>query len=172
MRPTGSGEELERRRRRALSLLNEGLLPVEVARRVGVDRRSVRRWKAAARKGGQEAVRSRPTPGRPTKLSARNRRRLETVLLRGAQTAGFPTDLWTCPRVAEIIHRRFGVRYHVHHVGRLLHALGWSPQKPRRRAIERDEAAIQRWVKEDWPRIKKTPPAAGRRSSSATKPAS
>ena len=172
MRPNGSGEELERRRLRALSLLDEGLLPVEVARRVGVDRRSVRRWKAAARQGGREAVRARPTPGRPTKLSARVRGRLEAVLLRGAQTAGFPTDLWTCPRVADIIHRRFGVRYHVHHVGRLLRALGWSPQKPRRRAIERDEAAIQRWVKEEWPRIKKTPPVAGRRSSSATKRAS
>jgi len=137
MRPTGSGEELERRRLRALSLLNEGLLLVEVARRVGVDRRSVRCWKAAARQGGPEAVRARPTPGRPLKLSARNRRRLETVLLRGAQTAGFPTDLWTCPRVADIIHRRFGVRYHVHHVGRLLHELGWSPRdtaRPRDRA--------------------------------------
>jgi len=169
MRPTGSGEELERRRLRALSLLGEGLLPVEVARRVGVDRRSVRRWKAAARQGGREAVRSRPTPGRPTKLSAHNRRRLEVALLKGAQAAGFPTDLWTCPRVAEIIHRRFGVRYHVHHVGRLLHALGWSPQKPRRLAIERDEAAIERWVKKEWPRIKKTPPAAGRHSRSSTK---
>lgn len=161
MRPTGSGEELERRRLQALSLLHEGRMPVEVARRVGVDRRSVRRWKAAARQGGREAVRARPTPGRPWKLSAQNRQRLETLLLKGAQTAGFPTDLWTCPRVAELIHRRFGVCYHVHHVGRLLRALGWSPQKPRHRAIERDEAAIQRWVKEEWPRIKKRRPSRG-----------
>ena len=77
------------------------------------------------------------------------------ALLLGAQAAGFATDLWTCPRVTELIEKQFGVRYHVDHVGRLLHALGWSPQRPERRAAERDEAAIQNWIKSDWPRIKK-----------------
>jgi len=172
MRPTGSPEELEGRRLRALALLKEGLQPVEVARRVGVDRRSVRRWKAAARTQGKAGVRARPTPGRPLKLQAKQRSRLEALLLKGAQAAGFHTDLWTCPRVAEVIERRFGVCYHVDHIGRLLHELGWSPQKPARRAIERDEAAIRRWVHERWPRVKKTPPAAARRSSSSTKRAS
>ena len=172
MRPIGSGEELERRRRRALGLLKSGLMPVDVASRVGVDRRSVRRWKAAARDGGEQAVRARPTPGRPTKLLARDRRRLAALLLKGARVAGFPTDLWTCPRVAEVIERRFHVHYHVAHVGRLLRALGFSPQKPARRAIERDEAAIRRWVQVEWPRVKKTLPVGGRRSSSATKRAS
>jgi transposase len=84
---------------------------------------------------------------------------LEKALLKGARAAGYATDLWTCPRVAELIARRFGVRYHVDHIGRLLHSLGWSPQKPTRRAIERDEAGIQRWIKEEWPRIKKKPVA-------------
>lgn len=172
MRPIGSGEELERRRVRALALLKTGLLPVEVAQRVGVDRRSVRRWKAAARDGGTQAVRARPTPGRPTKLSAKDRRRLEAVLVKGAQAAGFSTDLWTCPRVTDVIKRRFGVHYHVAHVGRLLHALGFSPQKPARRAVERDEEAIRRWIQVEWPRVKKTLPVGGRRSSSATKRAS
>jgi transposase len=65
--------------------------------------------------------------------------------------------LWTCPRVAQVIRREFGVRYHVDHIGRLLRSLGFTPQKPERRARERDESAIQRWVKQDWPRIKKTP---------------
>jgi len=153
-------------------LLKSGLLPVEVARRVGVDRRSVRRWKAAARDGGVQAVRARPTPGRPTKLSAKGRRRLVAVLLKGAQAAGFPTDRWTGPRVRELIQRRFGVHYHVSHVSRLLRALGFSPQKPMRRAIERDEPAIRRWIQTDGPRLKKTPRAAARRSSSATKRAS
>lgn len=166
MRPTGSPEELERRRLRALALLKEGLLPSEVARRVGVDRRSVRRWKAAARKNGEAGVRARAAPGRPSKLSPRHKRRLETMLIKGALGAGFHTDLWTCPRVAELIKRRFGVDYHVDHVGRVLHELGWSPQKPARRAVERDEQAIRRWVREDWPRVKKTPSAAARRSSS------
>lgn len=169
MRPTGSPEELERRRLRALALLKEGLLPVEVARRVGVDRRSVRRWKRAARRRGEAGVRAKPAPGRPPKLTPEHKRQLEALLLKGAQAAGFHTDLWTCPRVAELIERRFGVCYHVDHIGRLLHDLDWTPQKPARRALERDERAIRRWVKEVWPRVKKTPPAAARRSSSSTK---
>lgn len=170
MRPTGSPEELERRRLRALALLNEGLLPSEVARRVGVDRRSVRRWKAASRRGGEAGVRARPAPGRPPKLAGKHKRKLEALLLKGAQAAGFHTDLWTCPRVADLVERRFGVHYHVDHVGRLLHELGWSPQKPARRAVERDEVQIRRWVQEKWPRVKKTPLAKARRSSSSTKP--
>ena len=170
MRPTGSPEELERRRLRALALLSDGLLPSEVARRVGVDRRSVRRWKAAARRKGEAGVRARPAPGRPPKLLAKHKRRLEALLLKGAQAAGFDTNLWTCPRVAEVVERRFGVRYHVDHVGRLLHELGWSAQLPARHAVERDEAAVHRWVHETWPRLKKTPLATARRSSSSTKP--
>jgi transposase len=70
------------------------------------------------------------------------------------EVAGFNTPLWTCPRVADVIWREFGVRYHVDHIGRVLHGLGWSPQKPERRAHEHDEAGIQRWVKVEWPRIK------------------
>jgi transposase len=81
---------------------------------------------------------------------------LETILLRGARGAGFSTDLWTCPRIVQVIQKVFGVCYHVDHIGRILRSLGWSPQKPQRWAIERDEAAIQRWVKADWPRVKKT----------------
>lgn len=157
MRPHGSPAQLEARRLHALSLLQQGLAPVEVARRVGVDRRSVRRWKATARTGGRDAVRARPVPGRPPKLDAGDRRRLEQVLLRGAHAAGFATDLWTCPRVATVIRREFGVRYHVDHLGRLLRRLGWSPQKPERRARERDEAAIRRWLRVELPRIKKKP---------------
>ncbi len=159
MRPTGSPEELQRRRERAMTLLNDGYQPVDVAQRVGVDRRSVRRWKAAYRKQGEVGIQARPAPGRPPALEAKNKTRLEKILLKGAKAAGFPTDLWTCPRVAQVIWDRFGVDHHVDHVGRLLHGLGFSPQKPTRRAIERDEAEIQRWVKEDWPRVKKTPHA-------------
>lgn len=157
MRPKGSPEELEHRRQRALALLEEGLPPVEVAQRLGVDRRSVRRWKAAARHGGAGALAARPASGRPPKLTARMRPRLEKLLLRGAQSAGFPHDLWTCPRIAQVIIREFGVRYHVAHVGRLLRGMGWSPQRPVRQARERDEEKIQRWTKVDWPRIKKKP---------------
>jgi transposase len=166
MRPTGSPEELERRRLAALQLLGEGLLPSEVAKRIGVDRRSVRRWKAAARLEGEAGVKAHPASGRPPKLNAKDKRALEGLLLKGPLAAGFGTDLWTCPRVAQVIEERFGVQYHVDHIGRLLHDLGWSPQKPARRAIERDEEEIRRWVREDWPRVKKTPGGATRRSSS------
>lgn len=172
MRPSGSAESLERRRLRALQLLDEGLAPVEVARQLGVDRRSVRRWKATAKKGGRGALKAKPVPGRPLKLAVSQRKRLEVLLLRGARKQGFPTELWTCGRVAELIERRFGVRYHVDHIGRLLGALGWSPQKPQRKAIERDEEAISNWVKRDWPRIKKKPIASRAGSLSSTKPAS
>jgi len=157
MRPSGSAEFLEARRLRALEFLNQGLQPVEVAHKIGVDRRSVRRWKASVLKDGPEGIRARPLPGRPSRLSPQEKKRLETLLLRGARKAGFPTDLWTCPRVVQVIEKAFGVHYHVDHIGRVLHALGWSPQKPQRRAIERDEEAIRSWIKVDWPRVKKTP---------------
>lgn len=157
MRPSGSPEELERRRTRAVELLAQGHAPVEVAHMVGVDRRSVRRWNAAYRQRGGAALKARRASGRPPALDAKARQQVERILLKGAAAAGFPTDLWTCPRVAEVIEQRFGVAYHVDHIGRLLHGLGWSPQKPERRAVERDEDEIRRWVKQDWPRVKKTP---------------
>jgi transposase len=134
MRPTGSPEELERRRLRALALLKQGLLPSEVAQRVGVDRRSVRRWKAAARRRGEAGVRAKPAPGRPSKLTAQHKRRLEALLLKGPQAAGFDTDLWTCPRVAELVQRRFGVDYHVDHVGRC--CMTWAGVHSCRRAMQ------------------------------------
>jgi len=126
---------------------------------VGVDRRSVRRWNATYRDQGKAALKAKPATGRPPALDAKARQRIERLLLKGAGAAGFPTDLWTCPRVAQVIEQRFGVSYHVDHVGRLLHSLGWSPQKPERRAVERDEDEIRRWVKQDWPKVKKTLPA-------------
>jgi transposase len=151
MRPPGSPQDLERRRLRAIELLKEDHPPVEVAHIVGCDRRSVRRWNAAFRKGGGEGIKARPIPGRPSRLDEKARRRLERDLLKGAEAAGFETDLWTCPRVAQLIKDRFGLHYHVDHIGRLLHALGWSPQKPQRRAVERDEDEIRRWVKRNGP---------------------
>lgn len=157
MRPAGSPEELQRRRERAVALLHQGYPPVEVAERVGVDRRSVRRWKAAVRARGRQALRARPVPGRPHKLNAQSIEWLQQDLLEGAQAASFPTDLWTCPRIAALIQSRFGVHYEISGVWRLLRALGWSPQKPERRAVERDARAIRRWIKKDWPRIKKKP---------------
>ena len=121
MRPSGTPQELEQRRLRAVQLLTEGFSPVEVARQIGVDRRSVRRWKAATRKGGACAVAAKAASGRPRRLTARDLTRLRRMLLKGALAAGLPTDLWTCPRVAWLIQRRFDIRYHPAHVSRVLH---------------------------------------------------
>jgi transposase len=159
MRPAGSPQALEQRRERAIELLKDGYQPCDVASMLNVDRRSVRRWNATYRQQGASALRAKPASGRPPKLSAKDKARLEKILLKGAAAAGFPTDLWTCPRIVETIERHFGVHYHVDHIGRLMHAMGWSPQKPMRRAVERDEQAIANWVKTDWPRVKKTPRA-------------
>jgi transposase len=95
--------------------------------------------------------------GRPSRLTAAQKRRLERILLKGAASSGFSSDLWTCPRIVQVIRAEFGISYHVDHVCRLLHNMGWSPQRPQRKAMERDEAEIMRWVREEWPRVKKKP---------------
>ena len=105
-------------------------------------------------RGGPGAA-PKPIPGRPSRLSAVQKQRLVTLLGRGPLRAGYRTDLWTLPRVAGVIRQHFGVRYHPAHVWKLLTGLGWSCQKPERRAVERDEPAIARWKRTAWPRIKK-----------------
>ena len=157
MRPFGSPVQLEERRYRAITLLNEGLLPGEISKRIGVDRRSVRRWKAAYRENGETAIKALPVPGRPTKLTKSKKKQLERIMLKGAQHAGYSTDLWTGRRISQIIRKTFQVNYHPAHVCRLLHTMGWTPQKPERRAIERDEKAIANWIKSDWEDVKKKP---------------
>jgi len=157
MRPHGSPIVLEQRRLEAITLLSKGMFPVDVAKRLGVDRRSVRRWNATYRKSGQPALKARDASGRPLKLTARQLKKLENHLIQGPRSVGFPTELWTCPRVTHLIRKEFNVSYHVDHIGRLLHALGWSPQKPERRAIERDEKSIRNWVRHTWPHLKKKP---------------
>lgn len=156
MRPFGSPESLERRRHLAIELLEKGRMPGEVAHKLGVDRRSVHRWQAAHRSEGRAGLAAKAASGRPPKLDERKRELLEEYLLRGAKSFGFPSDLWTCPRVADVIWRRFRVEYHVDHIGRLLRSMGWSPQRPERRARERDEKVIRGWIKKVWPRVKKT----------------
>jgi transposase len=155
MRPTGNADQLQKRRHQAVELLGRGERPVDVARKLGVNRRTVRFWNAAYRKDGLHGLEARPNTGRPPKLTAACKKKLERALLRGAEAHGFSTPLWTCSRIQNIVEKQFGVRYHISHIWRLLLSLGWSPQKPERRARERDERAIRRWVKTDWPRLKK-----------------
>lgn len=158
MRPRGSPEQLEQRRREAVRLLNQGKTVAQTAQAVGASPSSVWRWRQAYREGGWEGLRPRPTPGRPSKLSQTQRKALGRVLEAGPLACGYSTDLWTLRRVAEVIAKRFGVHYNFCHVWYVLRKMGWTCQKPERRARERDEEAIQRWRQSDWPRIKKSPP--------------
>ncbi|MFQ5668643.1 MAG: IS630 family transposase [Candidatus Binatia bacterium] len=156
MRPQGSPAELERRRVRAIELLERGLQPHVVAERLGVDRRSVRRWNRAYRLRGRDGLRSHPAPGRPPRLTRQQRGSLVRWILRGPEACGYPTALWTCQRIVELIRTRFGITYHPDHVGRLLRACGFSPQRPQRTAKERNARRISHWLRHTWPRVKKT----------------
>lgn len=157
MRPKGNAAELERRRRHAITLLEQGMMAAEVAKAVGTSRASVTRWRQAYQKAGPSGLGAKPHPGRPAELNERQRRKLVDLLKRGPCKHGYSTELWTLRRVAEVIQKNFGVSYHPGHVWWILHGLGWSCQKPERRARERDEEVIQRWRERDWPRIKKSP---------------
>ncbi len=155
MRPHGTPAVLEARRRRAVALLEDGLGVRKVAQKIGCSPASVSRWQAEVQTGGTDALRAKPPPGRPPRLNTRQRARLLKILLKGAKAHGYSTDLWTLPRVAEVIAKTFRVRYHPAHVWKILRGEGWSCQKPERRARERDEETRNRWRAERWPHIKK-----------------
>ena len=156
MRPRGASEELERRRRRAIGLLQKGQTYRGVAHILGASLSSVVRWFQAYKRGGFRSLRSKPTPGRPCRLSAGQKKSLARVLLRGAQAAGYSTELWTLRRIGEVIRRQFGVRYSISAIRRLLVVdMNWSTQKPERRATQRDEPTIAQWKRKEWVRIKK-----------------
>lgn len=157
MRPLGSAKVLEARRRRALNLLHQGLSLNEAARQLGCAPSSVMRWRDAVKRHGPAGLTVRVSPGRPPKLRVSERRRLVKILLGGPLAQGYTTDLWTTSRIAAVIRKRFRVQYHPDHVGRLLHQLRWTHQKPETRALERDDVAIEHWKRSDWPRVKKTP---------------
>lgn len=140
----------------AADLLERGVIPAEIARQVGVAHQVVSQWRKAWRQGGREALRSAGPAGRKSKLTDAQFAEVATALLNGAEANGYSTDVWTVPRVAEVIEHLTGVAYHPGHVWYLLHdQLDWTWQRPARRAKERDEAAIQQWVTKRWPQLKK-----------------
>ena len=162
-------EGLERRRMRAVRLFEQGETQASVSRRLGVSRTTAMRWAQAWVQEGRDGLRATGRAGRKPRLSKDQLHQVEQALLEGPLAFGYATELWTLPRVAELIHRVTGVRYHPGHVWRVMRQLGWSLQKPTTRARERDEESIQRWVKTTWPAVKKTPHAKGPRSSSSTR---
>ena len=155
MRPHGSAETLERRRRRALQLLDTGLSLAQVSHRVGTSIASVWRWRQSVAEGGLAALAAKPVPGRPRKLQKDECQKLLDLLLKGAMAYGYPNELWTLKRIARVILREFSVRYHPNHVWRVLRRLRWSCQVPERRPLQRDEQAVKHWRRYQWAHIKK-----------------
>ena len=139
----------------AAEFFEQGIAPSEVSRRLGVTVGAASQWRKAWRESGREGLRSKPHPGSKPKLPRRCWPQLQQMLLEGAGAHGFATELWTLKRVAELIRRRFDVQYDPSQVSRILHAMGWSRQRPARRAREQDEGAVEAWRKTRWPRIKK-----------------
>ena len=160
MRPEGSAQQLEARRTKAVSLLKQGHSYQAVAQGVQSSISSLVRWMQAFRRKGKSGLKPRPTPGRPPQMKPKQRQQLIALLKQGARAAGYPTELWTTTRVAEQIQRHCHIAYHPGHVWKILIGLGWSCQKPERRALQRNPRKIREGKQRQWPRIKKNSPGA------------
>lgn len=156
----------EGRRLRALELHEGGWTGKRIAEALGVTRGAVSQWLKRARDGGRAALRRRAAPGATPKLTAAQREQLPDLLAKGAERYDFSGEVWTTKRVAHVIQREFGVAYHPAHVSRLLRQLGWSVQKPIRRATQRDEAAVTAWREQTWPALEAKPATRTGRSCS------
>lgn len=158
MRPFGKSKSLEKKRVQAVRyVVQDKHSTAEAAKKCNVSIRSIQLWVAQYRKLGLRGIKLRKTPGRPSRMTAHQKKKLERILLKGAMGCGFSTDLWTCPRIVRVIEDKFGITYHVDHIVRLLGSLGWSAQTPQRRAMERDEKKIKQWKRYRWVQIKKKP---------------
>jgi transposase len=138
-----------------LRLKRQGWSQRNAAAALGVREETISRWMARARCGGPDALLAHPGSGHPPKLTDDQKRLIPEFLWHGPEAYGFRGEVWTCARVAQVIAGEFGVRYHKDHVGRLLKELRWTPQMPIRRAIQRDERAIQSWRIEVWPQLRR-----------------
>jgi transposase len=152
MRPKGSSAELERRRRRAVQLVEAGESPAAVARILGVTTSSLHRWRRMAR--NSEGLGARPVSGAKRRLTDSQLSQLESLLRQGATAHGYPNQLWTSARVAQLIRQHFGVEYQSDYVRQLLRQrLHWTSHKPQKRAIQRNDEEIERWKADEFPRI-------------------
>lgn len=155
--PTKPTDWREGRRIRACELHEAGWNQIKIAQALGVTQGTVSRWLKQARQGGMQALRRRPAPGPTPKLTHEQRAQLPELLKKGAQYFGFVGEVWTGKRVTQVIHNHFGVRYHPEYIPRFLRSIGWSLQKPARRAMQRDEDKVERWKQEEWSALKKRP---------------
>ena len=152
MRPIGTIEQLKKRRQRALEGVRQGKSPKEVANKLGVTERSVRRWRQEQK---DPRKKSKQPLGKPAYLTKDQIKRLEQELLRGAYVHGYSEDYWNLDRIGHLIWDLFGMRYTPSGVWRLLDRMNWSWQKVQRLAIQRNDEAIANWKRYTWPRIKK-----------------
>jgi transposase len=155
MRKPGDPKEWERVRNIAANMMDMGMTPAQIAPAIGVAVQSVRAWRRVYRKLGRAGLAARKPSGRPLELSLEHRQQLAQMLLKTPQECGFDKYLWTQQLIAELIEREFGVHYHHDHVGDVLHQMGFTHQKPARRARERDEQRIESWRQETWPALLK-----------------
>ena len=164
VRPRRDFAAMEQRRMQAVDLFEEGeSSQAEIGRQLGVSHQTVSDWHSLWQQGGRDALRAAGRAGRKPRLTDAQLTKVEQALERGPTANGYPTDLWTLVRVAEVIEKETGVSFHPGHVWRILREqLGWSRQRPARRAVERDDEAIDRWVKQRWPKIKKAHGAGAR----------
>jgi transposase len=153
MRTKGSAQELERRRKLAVRRIHEGYRAADVAAFLGVHLRTVRRWLARDRDDPRHGLNARPHRGRPPKLTLDQELEVLCWLYARPTSFGFPTDLWTAPRIAQLIDKKFDIHVHPRYVNAWLSERGITPQKPQRRARERDQDEIDRWLAQDWQRI-------------------
>lgn len=160
---------MEKRRLKAAKLFADGHGASEVGRRLGVRRQSAHEWLKRWREGGGKALCSAGAAGPKRKLSDAQCRELAAAIVEGPVAHGYTTAVWTLPRVAKLIEQRTGQHYHPAHVSKVLRLLGFSCQRPSRRAIERNDEQIAHWKRVKWPRIKKKPAGKGGPSSSSTK---
>src|SRR3954452_3907507 len=160
-RPSGH-DWREWRRLHAWELFQLGWGVRRIALALAVSPAAVSRWLATARHDGPAALRARPRPGTTPKLTAAEKCLIPDFLWHGPEAYGFRGEVWTCPRIGQVLHEEFGVRYSRSQVARVLRALGWTPQVPIARAIQRDEAAIERWAGQDWPALKRRGRSDGR----------
>lgn len=159
-------KEMEQRRRRGMRMLKRGVAQADVARECEVSRQTAWSW-ARALESDPQAWRRKPL-GRPGSMDAAQKRRLSKMLLAGAIANGFPTELWTLARIANLIEREFGHSFSGVHAWRIVRELGFSSQRPTGRAVQRDEAAILQWKTKRWPALKKSPEKKAEPSSSST----
>lgn len=137
------------------ALFDAGVSRAEVARRLNVTWRAAHNWYVAWQEKGPDGLLATRKPGPEPKFNAEHMEQLTMLLAQGAQAHGYPNALWTIPRIRRLIDEEMGIKASGSEVWRLLRRMGWSPQKPTKRARERNEPAITRWKREQWPRILK-----------------